>query len=179
MAEYIMTYTKKFFYPTAPRKEDVCIEDIAHALSLICRANGHFPRFYSVGQHSISCALEAIARDMSPKLVLACLIHDASEAYLSDITRPVKKDLHAYRQYEKNLQAVVYEKYIGTVTEDEQKIVKLIDDTMLYHEFYHFMGEKISDELPKLSFPSYDFLQFEEVEKEFLQIFEEYMHKNK
>ena len=177
MAEYIMTYTKKLFYPTDPRGNDVCIEDIAHALSLICRANGHFPRFYSVGQHSISCAREAIARNLPKRLILACLIHDSSEAYLSDITRPVKKDLHAYREYEKKLQTVVYEKFIGTLSDEELAVVKLIDDTMLYHEFYHFMGEKIGEELPKMSNPSYDFQPFDEVESEFLEIFNEYMSK--
>lgn len=171
MADFIRTYTKKHFYPTEPRIEDVCIEDIAHSLSLICRANGHFPRFYSVAQHSISCAREALARGLSDRVVLACLIHDGSESYLSDITRPVKKDLEAYRNYEKNLQTVIYQKYIGTLTDDELAAVKLIDDTMLFYEFYYFMGEKICPEYPKETDPSYDFQPFEEVEKEFLDLF--------
>ena len=171
MADFIRTYTKKHFYPTEPRIEDVCIEDIAHSLSLICRANGHFPRFYSVAQHSISCAREALARGLSDRVVLACLIHDGSESYLSDITRPVKKDLEAYRNYEKNLQTVIYQKYIGSLTDDELATVKLIDDTMLFYEFYYFMGEKICPEYPKKTEPSYDFQPFEEVEKEFLDLF--------
>ena len=177
MAEYIMTYKKKLFYPRDPRENDVCIEDIAHALSLICRANGHFPRFYSVGQHSISCAREAIARNLPKRLILACLTHDSSEAYLSDITRPVKKDLDEYKEYEKKLQTVVYKKFIGTLSDEELAVVKLIDDTMLYHEFYYFMGEKIGEELPKMSNPSYDFQPFDEVESEFLEIFNEYISK--
>ena len=171
MADFIRTYTKKHFYPTEPRIDDICIEDIAHALSLICRANGHFPKFYSVAQHSISCAREALARGLSDRIVMACLIHDGSESYLSDITRPVKKDLEAYKKYEKKLQSAIYEKYIGILTSEELDTVKLIDDTMLFYEFYHFMGEKICAEYPKETNPSYDFEPFEKVEKEFLDLF--------
>ena len=171
MADFIRTYTKKHFYPTEPERSVVCIEDIAHALSLICRANGHFPQFYSVAQHSISCAREAMARKLPDRIALACLIHDGSEAYLSDITRPVKKELDAYRAYEKNLQNVIYEKFTGILTHEEQAIVKLIDDTMLFYEFYHFMDEKICPEHPKLTNPCYDFVPFNEVEKEFIELF--------
>ena len=62
---YITTVTGKHFYPLNPNQQDIDIEDIAHALSLICRANGHFRHFYSVAQHSIACAEEAIARGHS------------------------------------------------------------------------------------------------------------------
>ena len=90
---YILTYKKKEFYPLSPKTEDIDIEDIAHALSLLCRANGHFKHFYSVGLHSLNCAYEAMARGYSENVVLGCLLHDGSEAYLADITRPVKKPL--------------------------------------------------------------------------------------
>jgi hypothetical protein len=59
MSDYILTYSKTKFYPLEPVKEDIKIEDIAHALSLMTRANGHFKHFYSVAQHSISCCREA------------------------------------------------------------------------------------------------------------------------
>jgi uncharacterized protein len=86
----ILTYTNTLFYPLAPRPDEVKVEDIAHALSQMCRANGHFKTFYSVAQHSINCAQEARARGLSNRIQLACLLHDASEAYISDITRPVE-----------------------------------------------------------------------------------------
>ena len=82
---YILTYKKIEFYPLNPKIEDIDIEDIAHALSLLCRANGHFKHFYSVGLHSINCASEAISRGYSQNVVLGCLLHDGSEAYLADI----------------------------------------------------------------------------------------------
>lgn len=85
----ITTYLKKYFDPLNANINDIEIEDIAHALSLLCRANGHFEHFYSVAQHLLNCAKEAKARGYSKRVQLGCLLHDASEAYLSDVTRPV------------------------------------------------------------------------------------------
>ena len=96
----IMTYTKKMFDPLHPNAELIDTEDIAHALSMLCRANGHFKSFYSVAQHSINCMKEAKARGYSERIQLACLLHDASEAYLSDVTRPVKAELPRYKEIE-------------------------------------------------------------------------------
>ena len=93
---HITTFSKVQMNPLCPKQEEIRIEDIAHAQSLMTRANGHFPEFYSVGQHSIACAREAIARNYSSRVVLACLLHDGSEAYLSDITRPVKGELFMF-----------------------------------------------------------------------------------
>ena len=62
--------------PADPRPEEICIEDIAHALSLMTRANGHFPVFYSVAQHSLDCAAMAQAEGRSSREVLACLLHE-------------------------------------------------------------------------------------------------------
>ena len=83
MADYITTYTGIHFYPTEPDPEGICIEDIAHALSLLCRGNGHVSTFWSVAQHCIICAREAAAREWPDRLVLACLLHDASEDKLA------------------------------------------------------------------------------------------------
>ena len=78
----IHTFSGKKIDPCAPDSAALSVEDIAHALSLICRAGGHFPQFYSVCQHSVACAREAAARGYSVRLQLLCLLHDASEAYL-------------------------------------------------------------------------------------------------
>lgn len=61
MGEFITTYTGQHFEPTNPNPELIRIEDIAHALSMICRGNGHVKTFWSVGQHCICCAREAAA----------------------------------------------------------------------------------------------------------------------
>ncbi len=108
--DWIQTFTGRQFWPLDPRVEDVCIEDIAHALSNTCRFCGHTREFYSVAQHSIleSCYVEAIG---GPRVdALWGLLHDASEAYLHDITRPLKRsDLfgEAYVKAEARLMRVI------------------------------------------------------------------------
>lgn len=169
---YILTYKKKEFYPLAPKTEDIDIDDIAHALSLLCRANGHFKHFYSVGLHSLNCAYEAMARGYSKNVVLGCLIHDASEAYLADITRPVKKHLHKYLEIEEVLQNEIFNKWIPSLNEDERKLVFEIDDAILYYEFTTLFGEKIFDYVPQLlSTPRFEYIEFSIVENEFKELF--------
>ena len=65
MSEYILTYIKSKFYPLEPLMEDIKIEDISYALSLMTRANRHFKHFYSVAQHSVNCYKEAKIRRYS------------------------------------------------------------------------------------------------------------------
>lgn len=57
--DFICTYTGRKFYPLDPRPEDVCIEDIAHALALVNRFGGHTRVPYSVAQHSVLCCQNA------------------------------------------------------------------------------------------------------------------------
>ena len=114
MSNCITTYTGKHFDPTQPEKERICIDDIAHALSLLCRGNGHVKTFFSVGQHCILCAKEAMARGLPRRLALAALLHDASECYMSDVPRPFKKSLPEYQRQEEKLLCIIYEKYLGT-----------------------------------------------------------------
>ena len=107
----ITTYTGRHIDPLHPDPDMICIEDIAHALSLICRGNGQVKTFFSVGQHCINCAREALARGYSRRVAFACLLHDASECYLSDVPRPFKKTLSGYKEQEKNLLDLIYEHY--------------------------------------------------------------------
>lgn len=170
----IMTHRKIMFDPFSPRAEDIHIADIAHSLSLLCRANGHFPHFYSVGQHCVLCMKEAEARGYSRRVQLGCLLHDASEAYLSDVTRPIKPLLPAYLEVEKNLQEMIYDKWITpALTEQEQALIREIDDAILHYEFLEMMGHAIYDPAPHLaSAPNFDFVMFDEIERTFLQAFE-------
>lgn len=176
MADYITTYGGIHFEPTKPNGDKLYITDIAHALSLICRGNGHVKTFFSVGQHCIRCALEAEARGYSKKVILACLLHDASEAYMSDVPRPFKKYLKEYKEFEERLLEVVYEKYLGSsLTKEEEALVKEIDDEMLYFDMLHLLGEHMRDTAPILmtSF-NYEFEPFEKVEKTYLALFKKY-----
>lgn len=172
MSDYITTGSKVHFTPLKPDKEQILLRDIAHSLSLMTRANGHFPEFYSVAQHCIHCYEEAAARGYSNRLRLACLLHDASEAYIADITRPVKRNLPKYLVIEKCLQDAIYEKYLGSVpTEEERKKIADVDDTLLYYEFEHYMGERLQDEEPFLaSDPVFETIPFAEAENRFLKL---------
>lgn len=173
MKSGIYTYTKIQFDTLNPQPEDIRIQDIAHALSMLTRANGHFPQFFSVGQHSIQCCREAMERNYVPQVALACLLHDASEAYISDITRPVKKDMTMYLQIEEQLQTMIYEKFLGEVPKGEaEALVDNIDDGCLYYEFNHFMDMELFPAAPfMVSNLNYDFKPMQEVEQEFLELF--------
>lgn len=170
---HITTYSNVYFTPTEPKTEDIKIEDIAHALSLLCRANGHFKQFFSVAQHSINCAREAAARGYSKRVQLACLLHDASEAYISDVTRPVKQHLPQYLAFEQKLQNMIWEKYLGEpLSDDELKLIFEIDDAQFYHEFLNLMGERYFEIEPVLSSkPDFETREFKPVEKQFLSVF--------
>ena len=80
----IMTCSHKMFDPLAPETELIDIADIAHALSMLCRANGHFRSFYSVGMHCINCAREAKARNFSRKVQLAGTLINGDTSTLND-----------------------------------------------------------------------------------------------
>ncbi len=174
MSDYILTYSKIKFYPLEPVKEDINIIDIAHALSLMTRANGHFKHFFSVAQHCISCCKEAKQRGYSQRVQLGCLLHDASESYISDLTRPVKKNLSAYFNIEAKLQRVIYDRFgLGDLTEAEKLQISEVDDALLYCEFKELMDVKVTDSVPEMAMV-HDFSQrdFISVEKEFLSCFE-------
>lgn len=169
----IMTCSHKMFDPLAPEAELIDVKDIAHALSMLCRANGHFRSFYSVGMHSVNCANEAIARGYSRRVQLACLLHDGSEAYLSDVTRPVKEELPQYKLIEKPLQDVIWNKFLGSpLTPEEEELVFLIDDDILENEFPALMGAKLKETVPCLrSQAQFEFESFLKTEQEFLALF--------
>ena len=169
----ILTHTRVMFDPVHPDKTLIDIRDIAHSLSMLCRANGHFPNFYSVGQHSINCMREAAARGYSRRVQLGCLLHDASEAYLADVTRPVKKELPKYLKIEAPLQEMIWEKFLDRpLTPEETARVFAIDDAILYHEFKTLMGMRLSPEEPALlAKPEFDFQGFSRCEEEFLEAF--------
>lgn len=174
MAEHITTYTGIYFYPTDPNIDDIDIKDIAHALSLICRGNGQVQKFFSVGQHCLYCAREAKARGYSDRIVLACLVHDASESYMSDVPRPFKKTLDGYIALEEKLLSLIYEKFLGSdLSEEEKKIVSQIDDDLLYYDLKYLLNENPGREEPDMKIKvSHDFIPFEDVEREYLNMYE-------
>ncbi len=103
---WMQTQSGKRFYPLDPRPEDLDIQDIAHALAMQCRYAGHTSRFYSVAEHCVH-----VARSLPRELRLAGLLHDASEAYLVDVPRPVKAMLKDYTLMEDLLMGAIARKF--------------------------------------------------------------------
>lgn len=173
MGDYITTYTGKHFEPANPDPALICIEDIAHALPMICRGNGHVTTFWSVGEHCICCAREALARGLSNRLALACLLHDASECYMSDIPRPFKKHLPDYIRQEETLISMIYERFLGSdLTETEQNQLKQIDDDLLWYDLRDLLKEPPTQTAPEIYIDlNYSFRPFEAVEKEYLTLY--------
>lgn len=91
MSSQIVTFTGRIVDPLNLQPDDVNIIDIAHSLSNQCRFTGHTREFYSVGQHSVLAA-EMVVNDLGGgnDLAFIALLHDGSEAYLSDLSKPVK-----------------------------------------------------------------------------------------
>ncbi len=176
MTDYITTYSGAHFTPTQPDPKQIHIADIAHALSLTCRGNGQVKTFFSVGQHCINCALEAEARGYSPRVVLACLLHDASESYLSDVPSPLKQYLADYNRYEDQVLGMIYRKYLGSaLAKEEQRQVKEIDKSMLYYDLLELLGEVSDGPKPTLAIKlSYEVKAFSEVERQYLELFRKY-----
>ena len=88
IGNWMQTYCGGQFFPLDPRPEEVTIKDIAHALSLICRFNGHCKCFYSVAEHCVR-ATYLVSREDAPY----ALLHDAVEAFTGDVITPVKNQL--------------------------------------------------------------------------------------
>lgn len=134
------TFSGKKINPLEMKAEDICIEDIAHALSLLCRGGGHLKHFYSVGQHSLNCMKEAKARGGDRRVQLACLLHDASEAYISDVIRPVKEHLKNYTEIENKIMGKILRRFgLDDLTAEEVAKWRQIDDDVLRFEMTQLM----------------------------------------
>ncbi len=92
---FILTFTGKHFNLYEPDADMIDPRDISHSLAQLCRFNGHTREFYSVAQHS--CIVAELVQEEHK---LAALLHDATEAYLGDMTRPLKQWMPDYRGFE-------------------------------------------------------------------------------
>jgi len=123
MSQFIATFTGKKFYFDNITPEQICIEDIAHSLSMLCRFTGHVHQFYSVAQHSLLVDKQI---NGSPEVHLAALLHDAAEAYVNDLASPIKKwiatknrgrgvfwgkDPSSYHQLHNRILAAIYKRF--------------------------------------------------------------------
>ena len=174
MDDFILTISGRMVAPLNPDPNQIRIEDIAHSLSHLCRASGHLIRYYSVAEHCVYCYREARARGYTPKVQLACLMHDGAEAYLGDLIRPIKKLLPEYSEYEKEMQkAIAIGLNLPQLTPEEEQLVVDVDNTLFYHEFITFHGTKMYDQPKEIYVQlALDMPDPKDVRAEFLRIYE-------
>ena len=127
----IETYTGGRFSPFDPRPADVRLADIAAGLAHTCRYGGHCRQFYSVAQHSLY-----VSREFDdPRLQLVGLLHDAGEAYLGDIPRPVKAEFDRLEATEAEIREAVWAAFgVDPPTASEWERVMAADDRLLAYE---------------------------------------------
>lgn len=124
-----------------PSPEDIKIEDIAHALSNICRFGGHTPFFYSVAEHSMLALWCAYKDGLESDARKAILFHDATEAYLGDVVRPLKQNLDEYTEVESRMEACIGEALSIDFCKHREAIKKY-DHISLRMEMTKFWPEK-------------------------------------
>jgi len=151
--DHIRTYTGLYINVFEPTEDMICIEDIAHSLSHQCRFGGQLPNFYSVAQHSMMCAKMAKKEDK-----LDALMHDASEAYVLDMPRPIKYKLGNYKLVEIKLMSLIAKKF--NFNYPMKKCLKKIDDKVLIWEYNNLFLNKSKNKL-----------SHKQVEKNFLKMF--------
>jgi hypothetical protein len=134
-AAWIQTYSGRRFNPTKPNPDAVVIQDIAHALSMQCRFTGHTKKFYSVAQHSVY-----VSHICNEEDALWGLLHDASEAYLVDVPRPLKRSgkFQAYLDFEAQMQEAICKRFGLSIQEPPS--VKKADTKLLATEARDLMS---------------------------------------
>lgn len=127
----ILTHTGRLVDPLHLTEDDVCLEDVAHALALVNRFGGHSKRPLSVAQHSVFVSYLCTT--------LQALLHDASEAYIGDVCRPLKRqpDFLFYRAVEEQIQSLIFHKYGCDVVESDE--LRRADLAMCRWEAEHAM----------------------------------------
>ena len=131
---WLQTYTGGKFYPLDPRPDEIRSLDIAHALGHICRFGGHTLRFYSVAEHCV-----ALSYAVRPELALWALLHDAAEAYIGDMVRPLKRHLLDYVWIEDRILGAIAAKY-GLTGGEIPAEVRDADNRILLAERAEFLA---------------------------------------
>lgn len=148
---WMMTYSGVKFYPLAPRHEDIKIEDIAVGLSRVNRYGGQTVKPYSVAEHSIIVSELATRFAISNRwsaadvrnISLLGLLHDADEAYIGDMPRPLKHEpsmcMDKYREVGKRLTKVILEAFGVEPTEVATNVIEAIDKRLVLDEVSQVM----------------------------------------
>lgn len=120
----ILLRSGKYFDLLDPEGSEITIEDIAHGLSMTCRFAGQCMNFYSVAEHCWHASYQVPAH-----LARAALMHDAAEAFIGDVTRPLKSLLPDYKAIEKRIEAAIWRRFAVEGIDDPD--IKRADLAML------------------------------------------------
>jgi 5'-deoxynucleotidase YfbR-like HD superfamily hydrolase len=135
--------SKKWVDPLNMRMHDIDIEDIALALSNICRYTGHVARLYSVAEHSVKVSARLQESGYGPAVQLAGLLHDAAEAYLSDVPKPIKDDKRMlwFRELDDRLTDMVMTRFGAAWSMYDRQAVKDADKQEFFAEWPEDSGQ--------------------------------------
>ena len=147
----IRTFTGLYIDVFNPTPDMICIEDIAHGLSNVCRFAGQIPEFYSVAQHSV-----VVHNYVNKEHRLQALLHDASEAYLGDMPSPIKRKFSEYKKVEENLMKVIAEKF--GFDHELHPSVKEADKKVLEQEWEYFVKGSKEDPIWIWEIPEQHFI---------------------
>ena len=144
--DWMQTHSGLAFYPLDPAPEDIVPTDIAHSLAMQCRYNGHVRRFYSVAEHCVLMSdwmlehAEPRNADRARHLALWALLHDAAEAYIGDMVRPLKINMPAFVALDELVTAAVARRF---ALEDAviPSAVKAVDTRILLDERAALLGD--------------------------------------
>ena len=134
--DWMQTSTGKKFWPLDPRPEEVFIEDIAQALSKICRFGGHCKAFYSVAQHSCHVS-DIVCGDRDVRRW--GLLHDAAEAYVGDMIKPLKRFVNGFSGIESKILSAISARF--GLCKKAPEAVEIADEKMLNAEALAVMGD--------------------------------------
>lgn len=137
----IFTFNSQLVDLLHPDPATISIRDVAHGLSQIHRYNGHTKVPLTVAQHSIACSM---APGLTASERMDMLLHDAAEAYLGDIVRPVKDLISGYEDIEKPLLAAIFQS-VNRPFPYDNKLVKEVDLKVRSLEMMEFFPAEIPD----------------------------------
>lgn len=130
---WITTISGRKFHFSPVDPEEIFIEDIAHGLAHVCRWGGHVEEFYSVAQHSV-----IMSKLTDAKFALVALMHDASESYIGDIVRPLKRMIPQYGVMEEQIMLAISVRFGFEWPMPEE--VKVLDNAMITQEHNTLRG---------------------------------------
>jgi hypothetical protein len=143
----IQTFSGGRFHFMRPETSVFDIVDIAHSLSRICRFTGHTNQFYSVAQHSV-----LVSDQVPADQALAGLMHDASEAFLGDVSSPLKALLPDYRAIEQTVVKEIASRFGLPVAMSAD--IHAADRRLLYTEMRDLMPYPADDPYHAQALPS-------------------------